>query len=118
MLINCNGLFSFNKILEQDKCPNQIDNVLNTVYDLNENKPYSTKKSILGETLYYWNEIFINKVLESFSSTIVQRFSEEEKELFDRYASFLIYGSNNVIDEDVQKLDEYIGTLGIIGVNI
>ena len=37
MLRNCNGLFNFNKVLEPDGCPNEIDNVLYTVDDLNEN---------------------------------------------------------------------------------
>ncbi len=85
---------------------------------MQETDPYRLKKSILGENIYEWNLRFIDKVMTSFSTTIVQNFSKKEKDLFDRYTSFLIYGINTVVDEDVQKLDEYIGTLGTIGVNI
>lgn len=121
MLTNCNNLFNFNgntrtSIVDCDR--EEIDDLLDTIDDMSEVVPYTIKKNILDEDVYTWNEKFIKKVLLSFSSTIVQNFSEAEKDLFDRYRSFLIYGIDTVIDEDVQKLDEYIGTLGIIGVNI
>lgn len=118
MLTNCNNLFNFTGTSAFNCDRKDIDDVVDTVNDMSENIPYTIKKTILNENVYYWNEKFITKVLLSFSSTIVQNFSEEEKDLFDRYRSFLIYGINTVIYEDVQKLDEYIGTLGTIGVNI
>lgn len=113
MLRDCNNLFSFNRVNEPVECPTDTDNILYTIDNLNEGVPYSVKKNILDEKIYYWNSFFISKVLESFSSTIVQKFSEEEQDLFDRYRSFLIYEVQDVVDEDVQKLDEYIGTLGV-----
>lgn len=118
MLRNCNSLFNFSGIDKVDCNRQEINDVIDTVNDMSENIPYIIKKTILDENVYYWNEKFINKVLLSFSSTIVQNFSEDEKDLFDRYRSFLIYGSNTVVDEDVKKLDEYVGTFGTIGVNI
>lgn len=118
MLRNCNSLFNFSGIDKVDCDRQEIDDVIDTVNDMSENIPYAIQKTILNENLYIWNEKFIEKVLESFSSTIVKNFSDIEKDLFDRYRSFLIYGVNTVVDEDVKKLDEYIGTLGIIGVNI
>lgn len=78
---------------------------------MQETDPYRLKKSILGENIYEWNIRFIDKVMTSFSTTIVQSFSKKEKDLFDRYTSFLIHGPGDVLDEDVAKLDEYIGTL-------
>ena len=80
---------------------------------MQETDPYRLKKSILGENLYEWNQRFIDKVMTSFSTTIVQNFSKKEKDLFDRYVSFLIYQVTDVVAEDVIKLDEYIGTLGV-----
>ena len=118
MLRNCNSLFNFSGIDKVDCNRQEINDVIDTVNDMSENIPYIIQKTILDENVYTWNEKFIEKVFESFSSTIVQSFSKDEKYLFDRYRSFLIYGINTVIDEDVQKLDEYIGTLGTIGVNI
>ena len=49
--------------------------------------------------------------MESFETTIVQNFSKKEKELFNRYTSFLINGIAGVLDEDVRELDTYIGTI-------
>ena len=78
---------------------------------MQETDPYRLKKNILGENIYEWNLRFINKVMTSFNTTIVQNFSKKEKDLFDRYTSFLIHGIGDVLEEDVQKLDEYIGTI-------
>ena len=83
--------------------------VIQTV--LQETEPYSITKSITGANIYVWNKKFIDKVMTSFSSTIVQNFSKKEKDLFNRYTNFLIYGIGDTIEEDVQKLDEYIGTI-------
>jgi len=83
--------------------------VIQTV--LQETEPYSITKSITGSNIYAWNKKFIYKIMTSFSSTVVQNFSKKEKDLFNRYTNFLIYGINDVIEEDVQKLDEYIGTI-------
>ena len=83
--------------------------VIQTV--LQETEPYSITKSITGTNIYVWNKKFIDKVIESFATTIVQNFSKKEKDLFKRYTNFLIYGIGDVIEEDVQKLDEYIGTI-------
>ena len=47
----------------------------------------------------------------SFSTNIVQNFSRIEKDLFDRYRNFYIYKTSDVLDDDVRKLDEYIGTI-------
>ena len=78
---------------------------------LQETDPYYITKSITGLNIYNWNKNFIDKVMTSFSTTIVQNFSKKEKDLFNRYTNFLIYRISDVIEEDVQKLDEYIGTI-------
>ena len=92
-------------------CENIVDNVFISNEIFQESEPYIIDKNIVGQNVYRWNLRFIDKVMESFSTTIVQNFSKKEKDLFDRYTSFLIYGSGDAIEEDVQKLDEYIGTL-------
>ena len=78
---------------------------------LQETEPYTVTKTIIGTNVYVWNKKFIDKVMESFETTIVQNFSKKEKDLFNRYTSLLINGIIDVNDEDVQKLDEYIGTI-------
>ena len=83
--------------------------VIQTV--LQETEPYSITKSITGLNIYAWNKKFIDKVMTSFSSTVVQNFSKKEKDLFNRYTNFLTYGVVDLLDEDVIKLDEYIGTI-------
>lgn len=100
------------------ECTTSTEQASYAIIAMQEGIPYTIDKTILDENVYNWSQSFIDRVLLSFSSTIVQEFSKKEKDLFDKYRSFLIYGINTVIDEDVQKLDEYIGTLGTIGVNI
>ena len=78
---------------------------------LQETEPYSITKSITGANIYAWNPRFIDKVMTSFSSTVMQNFSKKEKDLFNRYTSFLINGIVGVLDEDVRELDTYIGTI-------
>ena len=78
---------------------------------LQETEPYSITKSITGTNIYAWNKKFIDKVMTSFETTIMQNFSKKEKDLFNRYASFLINGIVGVLDEDVRELDTYIGTI-------
>ena len=76
-----------------------------------ETEPYTISKTITGDNVYNWNKKFIDKVMESFATTIVQNFSKKEKDLFNRYTSFLIIGIVGVLDEDVRELDTYIGTI-------
>ena len=76
-----------------------------------EIEPYTISKTITGDNVYNWNKKFIDKVMESFETTIVQNFSKKEKDLFNRYTSFLINGIVGVLDEDVRELDTYIGTI-------
>lgn len=78
---------------------------------LQETSPYTINKNILGENLYTWNKDFIDRVIESFTVNIVADLSKKEKDLFDRYTYFLIHGTGDIIEEDVQKLDLYIGSL-------
>lgn len=92
-------------------CENIVDNVFISNEIFQESEPYIVDKNIIGQNVYTWNPRFIDKVMESFETTIVQNFSKKEKDLFNRYTNFLIYGIIDVNDEDVQKLDEYIGTI-------
>ena len=78
---------------------------------LQETEPYSITKSITGTNIYAWNKKFIDKVMTSFSSTVMQNFSKKEKDLFNRYTNFLINGIIDVNDEDIRELDTYIGTI-------
>lgn len=78
---------------------------------LQETEPYSITKSITGSNIYVWNKKFIDKVMTSFSSTVMQNFSKKEKDLFNRYTNFLINGTTGTLDEDVRELDTYIGTI-------
>ena len=93
----------------QDGCSVENGMIANEI--MQEADPYRLKKSILGENIYEWNLRFIDKVMTSFSTTIVQNFSKKEKDLFYRYTSFLINGIAGVLDEDVRELDTYIGTI-------
>ncbi len=76
-----------------------------------ETEPYTISKTITCDNVYNWNKKFIDKVMESFATTIVQNFSKKEKDLFNRYTNFLINGIVGVLDEDVRELDTYIGTI-------
>ena len=108
--MNINDIVNSRTLISTSECK-PIDDVgiMQTV--LQETDPYYITKSITGLNVYTWNKNFIEKVIESFRSTIIQNFSKKEKDLFIRYTNFLIYGIVDVLDEDVQKLDEYIGTI-------
>lgn len=93
------------------ECTTQTEQASYAIFAMQEGVPYTIDKTILDENIYIWSQSFLDRVLLSFSTTIVQNFSKKEKDLFDRYKSFLIYGINTVVDEDVKKLDEYIGTI-------
>ena len=93
------------------KCEIIVDNVFISNEIFQESEPYIIDKNIIGQNVYTWNPMFINKVMTSFSSTIVQNFSKKEKDLFNRYTSFLINGIAGVLNEDVRELDTYIGTI-------
>lgn len=93
------------------ECVEKTDAVKYAIDNLSEGIPYTIQKTILNENIYIWNESFIDRVIKSLSTTIVQKFSLKEKDLFDRYRDFLIFNVIDVVDEDVQKLDEYLGNL-------
>lgn len=95
------------------KCVDQTEQAKYAINALQEGHPYTLDKTIVGENIYNWNLDFIDRVMLSFSTNIVQNFSRMEKDLFDRYISFYIYGTSDVLDDDVRKLDEYIGTIGV-----
>lgn len=94
------------------KCVNGTKGIEYAVDLLQEGFPYTITKNILGENIYTWNMSFINRVMLSFSSTVMQSFSRIEKDLLDRYKDFLIYELEDVADEDVKELDKFIGTIG------
>ena len=93
------------------KCEIIVDNVFISNELFQESEPYSIDKTIIGTNVYIWNKNFIDRVIESFRTTIVQNFSNKEKDLFSRYTSFLINGLSSVIDEDVRELDDYLGSI-------
>ena len=93
------------------KCEIIVDNVSISNEIFQESEPYIIDKNIIGQNVYTWNPRFIDKVMESFETTIVQNFSKKEKDLFNRYTSFLIYGIVGVLDEDVRELDTHIGKI-------
>ena len=95
------------------KCVDQTDQAKYAINALQEGYPYTLDKTIVNENVYNWNLDFIDRVMLSFSTTIIQNFSRMERDLFDRYRSFYIYGTSDVLDDDVRKLDEYIGTIGV-----
>lgn len=104
-----NGLIK--SIPSGSKCEIIVDNVFISNEVFQESEPYIVDKNIIGQNVYTWNPRFIDKVMESFETTIVQNFSKKEKDLFNRYTNFLIYGIIDVNDEDVIALDTYIGTI-------
>ena len=108
--MNINDIINARIITPGSECE-VIDKVEVVQTVLQETEPYSITKSITGTNIYVWNKKFIDKVMTSFATTIVQNFSKKEKDLFNRYASFLINGIVGVLDEDVKKLDKYIGTI-------
>ena len=108
--MNINDIINARILTPGSECE-VIDKVEVVQTVLQETEPYSITKSITGTNIYVWNKKFINKVIESFATTIVQNFSKKEKDLFNRYASFLINGIVGVLDEDVRELDIYIGTI-------
>ena len=108
--MNINDIINARILTPGSECE-VIDKVAVIQTVLQETEPYSITKSITGTNIYVWNKKFIDKVIESFATTIVQNFSKKEKDLFNRYASFLINGTVGVLDEDVRELDTYIGTI-------
>lgn len=106
---------TINKLIQSidplSTCETKIDNISISNEVFQESDPYIINKNIIGNNVYTWNSRFIDKVMESFSTSIVQNFSKKEKDLFNRYASFLINGIVGVLDEDVRELDTYIGTI-------
>lgn len=108
--MNINDIINARTLTPGSECET-IDKVEVIQTVLQETEPYALSKSITGDNIYEWNKKFIDKVMQSFSSTIVQNFSKKEKDLFNRYTNFLIYGVVDIIGEDVIKLDEYIGTI-------
>ena len=93
------------------KYVNQTEQAEYAINALQEGHPYTLDKTIVGENIYNWNLDFIDRVMLSFSTTIVQNFSRMEKDLFDRYRNFYIYKTSDILDDDVKKLDEYIGAI-------
>lgn len=96
---------------EYQECVERTDAIKYAIDSLSEGIPYTIQKNILNENIYIWSKSFIDRVMQSLSTTIVQKFSSKEKDLFDRYRNFLIFNVTDVVDEDVQKLDEYLGNL-------
>lgn len=109
MLIN--DIINANNLLTPGSECAPVDRVEIIQTVLQETEPYTLSKSIIGENIYEWNKKFIDKVMQSFVSTVVQNFSKKEKDLFDRYTNFLIYGVVDIAEEDVIELDTYIGTI-------
>lgn len=109
MLIN--DIINANNLLQTGSECAPVDRVEIIQTVLQETEPYALSKSIIGENIYEWNKKFIDKVMQSFVSTVVQNFSKKEKDLFDRYTNFLIYGVVDITEEDVIELDTYIGTI-------
>jgi hypothetical protein len=95
------------------ECVTRVEAAEYTVDFFREGDPHRITKSILDENIYAWNPKFIEKVISSLSTTVIASFSKKEKDLFDRYRNFLIYEVTDTVDEDVIKLDEYLGTLGV-----
>ena len=93
------------------ECVEKTDAANYAIENMQEGRPYTIDKTILDENIYIWSQSFIDRVIKSLSTTVVQNFSKKEKDLFDRYRNFLIYNVVDVVDEDVQKLDEYLGNL-------
>ena len=104
-LKTCNG--------SVQKCVDQTDQAKYAINALQEGHPYTLDKTIIDENVYIWNPDFIERVMLSFSTTIMQNFSRMEKDLFDRYRNFYIYKTHDILDDDVRKLDEYIGIISI-----
>lgn len=109
--MNINDIINARHIIPDSSNCSLVDKVEISQIVLQETEPYSISKTITGTNIYTWNKKFIDKVIESFTSTIVQNFSKKEKDLFNRYTNFLIHGVADVIEEDVRELDEYIGTI-------
>ena len=108
--MNINDIINARILTPGSECE-VIDKVEVVQTVLQETEPYSITKSITGTNIYAWNKKFIDKVMTSFETTIMQNFSKKEKDLFNRYTNFLINGIVGVLDEDVRELDIYIGTI-------
>ena len=108
--MNINDIINARILTPGSEC--EVIDKVEVIQDLlQETEPYSITKSITGTNIYAWNKKFIDKVMTSFSSTVMQNFSKKEKDLFNRYTNFLINGIIDVNDEDIRELDTYIGTI-------
>lgn len=108
--MNINDIINSRTLTAGSECE-VVDKIGVTQNLLQETEPYTLSKSITGDNVYEWNKKFIEKVIESFMSTIVQNFSKKERVLFDKYVNFLINGITGTLDEEVMELDTYIGTI-------
>lgn len=109
--MNINDIINARPLIHPGSECTLVDKVEISQTVLQETEPYTITKTITGTNVYAWNKKFIDKVMESFSTTIVQNFSKKEKVLFDKYVNFLINGTTGTLDEDVRELDTYIGTI-------
>lgn len=109
--MNINDIINARPLITPGSECTLVDKVEISQTVLQETEPYTITKTITGTNVYAWNKKFIDKVMESFSTTIVQNFSKKEKLLFYKYTNYLVNGVVDLTDEDVVTLDTYIGTI-------
>ena len=63
------------------ECVEKTDAANYAIENMQEGRPYTIDKTILDENIYIWSQRFIDRVLLSISTTIVQNFSNKEKDL-------------------------------------
>ena len=63
------------------KCEIIVDNVFISNEVFQESEPYIIDKNIIGQNVYTWNPRFIDRVMESFETTIVKNFSKKRKRI-------------------------------------
>lgn len=64
------------------KCTTSTEQASYAIIAMQEGIPCTIDKTILGENVYIWNQSFIDRVLLSFSSTIVQEFNSKKRKRF------------------------------------
>ena len=77
--MNINDIINARPLITPGSECTLVDKVEISQTVLQETEPYTITKTITGTNVYAWNKKFIDKVMESFSTTIVQNFSKKEK---------------------------------------
>lgn len=78
---------------------------------LQENDTFIKRKQIDGTYKYYWNDTFINKLINSLATGEYDNFGVTEKTIAENYVKFVVDGQWAEMPEYIIPLDTWIGEI-------